>query len=87
MLYEVITLVEVPPLREGQAAQCPRCGHELGFLPRQPALRPLVFGLACAIMLVCANLFPFLTLQVKGLFQQMSLYESASVLLEEHHLV
>ncbi len=83
--HECDWLVELPPLAEGQAAECPRCGHELGFLPHQATLRPVVYGLAAVIMLICANLFPFLSLQVSGLFQQMSLYESASVLLDEHH--
>nr|WP_321241417.1 PqiA/YebS family transporter subunit [uncultured Tolumonas sp.] len=83
--HECDWLMLVPPLQPGEQAVCPRCEHKLSSLPAEARLQPLVYSIAALIMLLCSNLFPFLGMAVKGIHQDMTLYQTASTLLEEQH--
>lgn len=83
--HECDWLMLVPPLQPGQQAVCPRCEHKLKSLPSDARLQPLVYSIAALIMLLCSNLFPFLGMAVKGMHQDMTLYQTATTLLEEQH--
>ena len=83
--HECDWLMLVPPLQPGEQAVCPRCEHKLSALPTEARLQPLVYSIAALIMLLCSNLFPFLGMAVKGMHQDMTLYQTATTLLEEQH--
>jgi paraquat-inducible protein A len=83
--HECDWVMLVPPLQPGEQAICPRCKHKLTSLPSEARLQPLVYSLAALIMLICSNLFPFLGMAVKGIHQEMTLYQTATTLLEEQH--
>lgn len=83
--HECDALVVVPPLHPGQQAECPQCGHSLRSLPTHIRQRPLVYSITALIMLLCSNMFTFLGMEVKGIHQDMTLFQTASVLLEEQY--
>lgn len=83
--HECDWLMRVPTLQPGEQAVCPRCEHKLQALPTDARLQPLVYSIAALIMLLCSNLFPFLGMAVKGMHQDMTLYQTATTLLEEQH--
>ncbi|WP_081741398.1 PqiA/YebS family transporter subunit [Tolumonas lignilytica] len=83
--HECDWLMVIPPLQAGEQAMCPRCEHKLRALPVEARLQPLVYSIAALIMLLCSNLFPFLGMLVKGIHQDMTLYQTATTLLEEEH--
>ena len=83
--HECDLLVQVPRLQEGEQALCPRCGNNLGMLPKYPLQRPLVYALTSLIMLLCANVLPFLSINAKGMASSMNLYQAASVLFSEDY--
>jgi paraquat-inducible protein A len=85
--HECDLLVAVPTLNEGERALCPRCGHVLALLPKYPRQRPLVYALTSLIMLLCANLLPFLGINAKGMINSMNLFQAASVLFSEEYQV
>lgn len=80
-------LIALPQLSAGQRAVCPRCGHTLKTMNSEPRYLPLALSLAALIMLICSNLFTFLGMSVKGIHQNMTLYQTASTLFEEQHEV
>lgn len=83
--HECDLLVQVPRLEEGEQALCPRCGNSLMLLPKAPLQRPLVYALTSLIMLLCANVLPFLAINAKGMANSMNLYQAASVLFSEDY--
>lgn len=85
--HECDLLVAVPRLLEGEQASCPRCGNQLAILPRHPLQRPLVYALTSLIMLLCANVLPFLAINAKGLANSMTLFQAAGVLFDEDYRV
>ncbi len=66
-------LIRIGPLRGGQRATCPRCGHVLSSAPPDGLTRSLAFALAAAVLLAAANAFPFMALEAQGLEQVMTL--------------
>lgn len=85
--HECDLLVRVPPLHEGEQAQCPRCHHVLSRLPKYPLQRPLVYALTSLIMLACANLLPFLAINSHGMGNSMTLFQAASALFYDDYQV
>lgn len=83
--HECDALTVVPPLQPGQEAICPNCGHTLRTLPTHIRQRPLVYSITALIMLLCSNLFTFLGMEVKGIHQDMTLFQTTSILFEEHY--
>ncbi|MGH8803094.1 MAG: paraquat-inducible protein A [Casimicrobiaceae bacterium] len=58
---------QIPNLRIGDKARCPRCGHVVAAAPSDPLNRPLALALTAAIMFLVANITPMLGLSVLGL--------------------
>jgi len=85
--HECDLLVAVPTLQEGEQALCPQCGNVLAHLPNNPRVGPPVFALTSIIMLMCANVLPFLAINAQGMVNSMSLFEAASVLFSEEYRV
>lgn len=75
------SLHESVVVREGEAAHCTRCGHVL-YQNRQASLpRALCFSLAALLLLMVAQLLPFLTLDAAGLQRKLTLASSATSLI------
>lgn len=70
-------LVAVPDIREGERAECPRCGHLLTQRPRQGFERALSFALAGCVFFVISLAFPFLAFSSSGIENVMTLPEAA----------
>jgi len=70
-------LVRIDGLAGGERATCPRCGSVLTARTEDGWTKSLAFALAAAMLLLAANLFPFLSLQASGLEQVMTLPGSA----------
>ena len=83
--HECDALMVIPPLQPGQQAECPQCGHTISILPTDTRIRPLVYAVTALIMLICSNLFTFIGMSIKGIHQDMTLYQSASVLFDEQY--
>ena len=70
-------LLPTPELAEGERASCPRCQHVLTSHPKDGLQRSLAFGMAAAVLLAASLAFPFLSLQVGGFENVMTLPQSA----------
>ncbi|MEE8310764.1 MAG: paraquat-inducible protein A [Candidatus Binatia bacterium] len=79
-------IVTVGDLREGQRAACPRCDHTFTVRTADAFTRTLAFAVASAVLLVMANVFPFLSLEAKGLEKVMTLPRSALELYRDGYL-
>lgn len=73
-------LIRRPSISGSQVAHCPRCGSRLMSCRHNSVERSLALSLAGLILLVPANLFPVLTMQVLGLHQQQTIFSSAMAL-------
>jgi len=71
-------LLEMPDLREGEKALCPRCISPLLTNPRNSLHRTAALAMAAALLFVVSNCFPFMTLEAGFRHSQMSLWQSAS---------
>lgn len=80
-------LVRVGPLRGGQRAACPRCGHVLTSVADDGPTRSLAWALAACVLLVVANAFPFLAFEAKGLEEVMTLPRTGVELFRDGRVV
>ena len=75
--HECDLLLNLPLIKEGQRAYCPRCKHLLCSNPHNGMERSLAYAIAGMAFLVLANIFPFLAFQAKGREQVMTLIQSS----------
>ena len=54
------------PLRPGEKAKCSRCGGVLARQSRDPIDGTLALAIAALVLLVMANIFPFLEISLEG---------------------
>ncbi len=73
-------VVELPQLKDGERAYCPRCHHLLTNKIPDPLQRASAFSIAALILLILANCYPFLTFSASGHVQVMTLIQSAIAL-------
>ena len=64
--HECDTLHRIPALAPGRSAHCSCCGALLVHNPKGGLERPIALNIAALILLVLANAFPVLTLQISG---------------------
>ena len=64
--HECDTLYRIPVLAPGRKANCGTCGTVLLRNPKGGLDRPISLYLSALILLVLANVFPFLTLDIQG---------------------
>lgn len=83
--HECDLLVVVPVLRRGEHAHCPRCEHLLTARRPDAPARLLAHSSAAMIFLGLANAFPFITLNARGMEQEVTLLGSVAVLVTEDH--
>jgi len=78
--HECDLLMQRPQLHGDQVLHCPRCGSRLISSHPNSAERSLALALAGLILLLPANLFPVLTLEVLGRQQEQTIFSSAMAL-------
>ncbi|XTZ37017.1 membrane integrity-associated transporter subunit PqiA [Salmonella enterica] len=78
-------LVALPVLQHGHKATCPRCGTTLTTEWDAPRQRPTAYALAALFMLLLANLFPFVNMQVAGVTSEVTLLEIPGVMFSEDY--
>ncbi len=76
-------LLPTPVLGEGERAHCPRCDNLLMSHPRDGLLRSLNFAVAAVFFLAGSLAFPFLSLKVGSIENQMTLLQTAFELYEQ----
>ena len=72
--------VEVEELHEGEQAKCPRCGAVLMKIVRHPYLVPAMNAAAALVLMIAAELLPFMTVSAAGSNITMQLHEVATAL-------
>jgi len=80
--HECDTLHRIPVLAPGASARCSCCGAALLRNPKGGLDRPIALNLAALILLVLANAFPFLTLQISGREQTTTIIGASRALYE-----
>lgn len=78
-------MVALPPLSPGNRANCPRCHTTLHTAWSEPRHRPTVFAASALLMLLLANLFPFINIHVRGLSSEISLHQIPQVMMSENY--
>lgn len=74
--HECDWLVALPPLRAGQKADCPRCGHTLAQRHYKPAQRSLALAVAALVALVVASGFEFVSFEYSGIGNRIELAQT-----------
>ncbi|MGD2074527.1 MAG: paraquat-inducible protein A [Gammaproteobacteria bacterium] len=80
--HECDTLLRLPPLAPGRSLRCSRCGALLLRNPKGGLDRPIALNIAALVLLVLANAFPFLTLQISGREQTTTIIGASRALYE-----
>lgn len=75
-------LVDLPPLKHGQSASCPRCGAFLTRFLADAFDRVIAFASAGLVLLVLACSYPFLSFSAKGFENNMTLAATPRALWE-----
>lgn len=78
--HECDLLMQRPLIHGDQVVYCPRCGSRLISSHPNSAERSLALALAGLILLLPANLFPVLSMEVFGRLQQQTIFSSAMAL-------
>jgi paraquat-inducible protein A len=78
-------LVALPHLEHRHKANCPRCGTTLTTAWDEPRRRPTAYVLVALFMLLLANLFPFINMNVAGVSSEVELLEIPSVMFSEDY--
>ncbi|ALR76230.1 membrane integrity-associated transporter subunit PqiA [[Enterobacter] lignolyticus] len=78
-------LVALPHLEHRHKASCPRCGTGLTTEWDAPRQRPTAYALVALFMLLLANLFPFVSMNVGGIHSEIELLEIPGVLFSEDY--
>ncbi|WP_375054934.1 PqiA/YebS family transporter subunit [Zobellella sp. DQSA1] len=82
--HECDLLVALPPLKPGEKAECPRCGHTLVRRHANPAERSLALSLATLFTLGLSVAFPFISFDISGIGNRIELTETAFTLIGLH---
>lgn len=80
--HECDTLQRIPALAPGRSAHCSCCGAELLHNPKGGLDRPIALNIAAVLLLVLANVFPFMTLQISGREQSTTIVGASWALYE-----
>lgn len=75
----------LPVLQPGCKASCPRCDTMLVANWHEPQKRPSAYAFAALLMLVLANLFPFISMKVAGLSSEITLMRIPQVMVSENY--
>ena len=78
-------MTQLPAIGPGSKASCPRCHTTLQSNWDEPRKRPTAYALAALLMLLLANLFPFINMQVAGLSSEITLPQIPSVMVSDDY--
>lgn len=78
-------MIALPVLNDGQRAECPRCDTTLTTRWAAAHLRPTAYSLVALFMLLLANLFPFITMNVAGVSSQITLPRIPEVMVADDY--
>lgn len=78
-------MTQLPAIGPGSKASCPRCHTTLQSNWYEPRKRPTAYALAALLMLLLANLFPFINMQVAGLSSEITLPQIPSVMVSDDY--
>ncbi|WP_437609026.1 membrane integrity-associated transporter subunit PqiA [Erwinia sp. V71] len=78
-------MTQLPEIRPGSKASCPRCHTTLVMNWQEPRRRPSGYAFSALVMLLFANLFPFVNMQVSGLSSQITLMQIPQVMVAEDY--
>lgn len=73
----------LPALKTGTRAVCPRCHTTLSMCWPEPQRRPTAYALSALFMLVLANLFPFISMEVAGINSAISLTRIPGIMVSD----
>ncbi|MCH4563701.1 paraquat-inducible protein A [Halomonas sp. EGI 63088] len=82
--HECDWLVALPPLRPGEKADCPRCGHTLVTRHFRPAQRSMALALSALLALAMAVTLPFVSFSIGGIGNRIELSQTATTLVGFH---
>lgn len=74
------SLYQAEPLNKGETAYCLRCAGVLSRGHRMTIEQMLALSIAAGIMFVFANVFPVISISMKGLHNQVTLWGSVEAL-------
>ncbi|WP_024695074.1 paraquat-inducible protein A [Pseudomonas syringae] len=74
------SLYEAQPLKPGEVAYCLRCRAVLGRGRHTSIEQLLALTIAAAILFIFANIFPVISINMKGLTNEVTLWESVEAL-------
>ena len=74
------SLYEATPLQKGETASCARCGAVLARAQRLSLEQLLALTIAAALLFVFANIFPVISISMKGLSNEVTLWSSVEAL-------
>ncbi len=75
----------LPSLNIGTKAVCPRCHTTLDTCWPEQAKRATAFAVSALLMLVLANMFPFISMHVAGLSSQISLTRIPDIMVSDDY--
>lgn len=78
-------MVRLPEMQPGHKASCPRCHGTLALNWQEPQKRPTGYAVAALFMLLLSNLFPFVSMNVAGVGQQIMLKSIPQVMISEDY--
>ncbi|MBV2128291.1 PqiA/YebS family transporter subunit [Arsukibacterium indicum] len=80
-------LQQLPALAPGEEAHCLRCHYQLDARQHNPVARPALYAASALLMLVLANLFPFVSMAIAGNRSEIHFFDTSAVLFTEYHQV
>lgn len=80
--HECDTLQQLPQLAPGQCARCSCCGAQLARHPKGGLDRLLALNFTALILLLLANVFPFMLMEIQGRMQDTTLIGASRALYE-----
>ncbi|WJV52066.1 membrane integrity-associated transporter subunit PqiA [Prodigiosinella aquatilis] len=78
-------LVDLPLVHDGQRAVCPRCKTVLISRCSEPRRRPASYAFSAVMMLVLSTLFPFVSMQIAGITNEITLLEIPQVMVDDDY--
>ncbi|MBT0726931.1 membrane integrity-associated transporter subunit PqiA [Rosenbergiella australiborealis] len=76
---------QLPSLVLGTRATCMRCETTLATAWHEPLRRPMAYAFSALVMLIMANLFPFISISVMGLTNQISLLKIPQAMVDDQY--
>ncbi|MDX1678728.1 PqiA/YebS family transporter subunit [Arsukibacterium sp.] len=74
----------LPVLAAGEEAHCVRCQYQLDARQHNPVMRPALYAASALLMLVLANLFPFVSMAIGGNRSEIHFFDTSAVLFTEY---